>query len=126
MEKKKKKDIHKFDDHVSSSVGQLICSSYAIKPMQKVVKLVLTGVVDNGESKGRQKPTNLPTTCAKKEVQISKRSLNNWQTLCKREAREVGLFRASPWSTNSSEAQCNGYSKFTNLYLLFSKKKKTA
>ena len=39
--KKEKKiffDIHKFDDHLQSSIGQLICSSYAIKPMQKVAK----------------------------------------------------------------------------------------
>ena len=36
--RKKKIDIHKFDDHLQSSIGQLICSSYAIKPMQKVAK----------------------------------------------------------------------------------------
>ena len=40
-------------------------------------------------------PANLPANCAQKEVQ-TKRSLGNRQTLCKREAREVGLFRASP------------------------------
>ena len=33
---------------------QPICSSYAIKPKQKVAKLVRIGVVENGESKGRQ------------------------------------------------------------------------
>ena len=33
---------------------QPICSSYAIKPKKKVVKSVETGVVENGESKGRQ------------------------------------------------------------------------
>jgi len=42
--------------------------------------------------------------------------LDNWQTLCKREAREVGLFRASPWSTKFPEVQYNGYSRSTNLY----------
>ena len=33
---------------------QPICSSYAIKPKKKVVKSVETGVVEKGESKGRQ------------------------------------------------------------------------
>jgi hypothetical protein len=44
----------KYDNHLKSSVGQPICSSYAIKPMPEVVKSVQTGVVENGETKGRQ------------------------------------------------------------------------
>jgi len=62
---------------------------------------VVTAAVDNGDSipwEGEATvnlPTNLPANCAQKEVQ-TKRSLSNWQTLCEREAREVGLFRASP------------------------------
>jgi hypothetical protein len=43
--KRKGIDIHKSDSQSQSSIGQ---------PMQKVVKLVLTGVVENGESMGRQ------------------------------------------------------------------------
>jgi hypothetical protein len=41
-------------------------------------------------------PANLPATCAQKEVQINEDLLDNWQTLYKREAREAGLFKASP------------------------------
>ena len=43
--KRKGIDIHKSDSQSQSSIGQ---------PMQKVAKLVLTGVVENGESMGRQ------------------------------------------------------------------------
>ena len=41
----KRKGIDKPDSQSQSSIGQ---------PMQKVVKLVLTGVVENGESMGKQ------------------------------------------------------------------------
>ena len=40
--------------------------------------------------------------CAQKEVQINKDPLDNWQTLCERAAREVGLFRTLPWSSKLS------------------------
>ena len=43
--KRKGIDIHKSDSQSQSSIGQ---------PMQKVVKLVLIGVVENRESMGRQ------------------------------------------------------------------------
>ena len=43
--KRKGIGIHKSDSQSQSSIGQ---------PMQKVAKLVLTGVVKNGESMGRQ------------------------------------------------------------------------
>ena len=51
---KKELTYMKYGNHLQSSVGQLICSSYAIEPMQKIAKSVQTGVVENGESKGRQ------------------------------------------------------------------------
>ena len=69
--------------------------------------------MENQSNKGkeRQLPTNLPAICAKKEVQINKDPSDNWQTLCKREAREVGLFRASPWSSNFFKDPMQSYSK---------------
>ena len=63
--------------------------------------LVVTAAVDNGDSILKEGeatvnlPANLPANCAQKEVQTN-RSLDNRQKLCEREAREVGLFRASP------------------------------
>ena len=72
---------------------------------RRKAKSVQTAAVDNGDSIPKEgeatvnPPANLPANCAQKEVQ-TKRSLGNRQTLCKRVAREVGLFRASPWSSN--------------------------
>ena len=52
------------------------CSSCAIKSKKKKAKSVVTDAVDDGESiperEGKAMPTNLPATCAQKEVQINK------------------------------------------------------
>ena len=70
------------------SKAHLICPNRAIQPKPKLEKSVETGVVDNGESiptmeREVNMTTNLPTTCAKKEVQINKIDpLDNQQTLC--------------------------------------------
>jgi hypothetical protein len=45
------------------------------------------------EAVANQSPCYL---CQERGPDLKKDLLNNWQTLCKREAREVGLFRASP------------------------------
>ena len=60
-------------------------------------------------------PTNFPAICPQKEVQIKKTDcLVNWQTLCKREAREVGFFRELPWSSIFSRDPVQSYNRFTN------------
>ena len=84
-----------------SRVKLLICSSYAIKPTEKKEKSVVTNAVDNRESiqlrKGKAIANQSPCyLCPERGPRSINDLLYNWQTLCKREAREVGLFRASP------------------------------
>jgi hypothetical protein len=65
------------------------------------VNSVITAAVDNEDSIPKEgeatvnPPANLPANCAQKEVQTKEVFRQPANTLS-REAREVGLFRASP------------------------------
>jgi hypothetical protein len=58
------------------------------------MQLKMENQSNKGKGRNFQPISLLPVP--RKRSRSQKDPLDNWQTLCKREAREVGLFRASP------------------------------